>query len=89
MDLSKISKGTGRDVWVKTEASEYSRSVHNKSLLNTDNVALAEYKRAREFRKNNKKEIEQYSTDINNLKNEVKEIKDSLKKILDAINSKG
>jgi len=89
MDLSKISKGNGRDVWIKTETSEYSRSVHNKSLLNTDNIALAEYKRAREVRRNNKKEIEQYSKDINNLKNEVNDIKDSLKQILDAINSKG
>lgn len=47
----------------------------SKALLNTDNQALAEYRRSREIRRDNRKEIEQYSKDINNLKNEVTENK--------------
>jgi chromosome segregation ATPase len=90
MNLGEISKTLKHgDAWVKTDEKGFRRSVHSKALLNTDNHALAEYKRAREIRRDNKKEIEQYSKDINNLKNEVTEIKDSLKQILDAINSKG
>lgn len=90
MDLSKVSKTLQHgDVWVKTKEENYSRSVHNKALINTNNKALEEYKKAREVRKNNQKQIQQYSDDINSLKTEVNEIKDSLKEILNAIKTKG
>jgi len=85
-DVSKSLKDG--DVWVPTDTEGFHRSVHNKAILNTNNKSLEEYKRARKIRLDNKKTIEEYSKDMNHLKDEVSEIKDSLNQIINAMNSR-
>ena len=85
-NLEAVSKSLkSGDVWVSTEAEDYHRSVHNKTLLNTNSKKLEDYKLARKVRLENTNKIKTYSEDIDNLKIEVSEIKDSLNQILSAI----
>ena len=75
-------------VQIKESPTLY-RDIHSKSLVNTDDRALAEYKEARKKRQESKSAVMQFENDINTLKDEVTYIKDSLKLILDKLNSKG
>ncbi len=70
---------------VKDERNLY-RESNSKGIINTDNVALQEYKKSRELRNENTRKIRQYESDINSLKEEVTEVKDMLKVIFDKIN---
>tara|TARA_B100001093_G_C26806795_1_gene1005838 strand:- start:1142 stop:1387 length:246 start_codon:yes stop_codon:yes gene_type:complete len=70
---------------VKDERNLY-RDSNSKGIINTDNSALREYKKLREFRNENTRKINQYESDINSLKEEVTEVKDMLKIIFDKIN---
>jgi len=61
------------------------RDATSRAILNTDNKAAEEYKKRRSARMQQKEEIEQQQTDINNLNDEVKELKEQMRLLLNKL----
>lgn len=56
------------------------RDLETNAIINTDSIGLNHYDNNKNFKKSQKKEIENLKDEVSNIKSSVEEIKDLLKK---------
>ena len=70
---------------VQTEDTSFVRDLHSKALINTDRVALENYRKKRQIEIQQSKKWQQMETkveELNNMRNEILEIKSLLQEVL-------
>ena len=70
---------------VQTEDSSFVRDLHSKALINTDRVALENYRKKRQIEIQQAKKWQQMEIkveELNNMRNEILEIKGLLQEVL-------
>ena len=70
---------------IQTENNSFVRDLHSKALINTDRVALENYRKKRQIEIQQAKKWQQMETkveELNNMRNEILEIKGLLQEVL-------
>ena len=71
---------------IQTEDTSFVRDLHSKALINTDRVALENYRKKRQIEIQQAKKWQQMEIkveELNNMRNEILEIKGLLQEVLD------
>ena len=70
---------------VQTEDTSFVRDLHSKALINTDRVALENYRKKRQIEIQQARKLQQMESkveELNNMRNEILEIKGLLQEVL-------
>ena len=70
---------------IQTEDKSFVRDLHSKALINTDRIALENYRKKRQVEIQQARKWQQMETkveELNNMRNEILEIKDLLQEVL-------
>ena len=70
---------------IQTEDKSFVRDLHSKALINTDRVALENYRKKRQIKIQQAQKLQQMESkveELNNMRNEILEIKGLLQELL-------